>query len=650
MRLRLRLVVSLLSWLTLSAAAQDTMTLEPSELHLSVGEKKTLTIAPAGAQTGMTFAFDKDFVKLDTTTLTVTGHAPGTTTVVGRKGGKETNSVTVVVTAVTLKAPALEAPLIQGEKRDFTLEITNEDGEPVELSPTVKSSNASVARMVGNGTVEATATSRGDTTTRLTVTANGETLGSLEITVREAIASIRVPPTFNIEEGKEAIVPVRLVGARGSEFTPEERSIEGTAVNTNLVRASGNILQAGDLPASTDASTDVTFSTTEGAGNNKRIESKTTVTVHVRAGRLEFNPPGGIVPRNGSISVTAKLRSRAGEVQEITKINWMLKSPGDAEYVRLVQSGPSVLVLWNDKGPEGARPSLIEIDVSAHSAISATPITDTLVMQMVTGGVAPAAALTVQLNIMDDVTARDLYGKHTAEEYFVTRIRLNNNLDEGKPELQGASILAFSESIEVAVRYQKRPIDSKGKPTGDWADVTAEDVGFVDMEPNYETATVRTRPVCQGFFTYRPYMLEMMVNTGDRRDERSPRTRTFRTMSAIGTIASFITSVAVPGPQSDIPLGIEKFTSLLIPGIEKLWPNLRETHRQNLISQTMKNIEEIPAGSDLSRVLFFPKRSFRGLVQNHETRVSQICPYRFDIEVAVINKKTPVKAAIEPIQ
>ena len=36
--------------------------------------------------------------------------------------------------------------------------------------------------------------------------------------------------------------------------------------------------------------------------------------------------------------------------------------------------------------------------------------------------------------------------------------------------------------------------------------------------------------------------------------------------------ASFVTSVAVPGPRSDIPLGLEKYSNLLIPGVQKLLP------------------------------------------------------------------------------
>jgi hypothetical protein len=117
-----------------------------------------------------------------------------------------------------------------------------------------------------------------------------------------------------------------------------------------------------------------------------------------------------------------------------------------------------------------------------------------------------------------------------------------------------------------------------------------------------------------------------------------------RTLQAGGTLASVVTSVAVPGPQSDIPLAIEKYNSLFLPGFEKLWPTLRETNRQNLVSQTMKTIEEIPFGSDLARVLFFPRREFRGLLPKYETRVSSICPFHFNIEVAVIQKKQAVQA------
>ena len=150
--------------------------------------------------------------------------------------------------------------------------------------------------------------------------------------------------------------------------------------------------------------------------------------------------------------------------------------------------------------------------------------------------------------------------------------------------------------------------------------------------------------------TYRPLTFEMIVNTVDRRDERSFRSRVFQGLNAFGTAFSFVTAIAQPGPNSDLPIGLEKYSNLFIPGLEKLWPSLKESHRQNIVSQTMKPIEEVPFGSDIYRVLFFPKKSLRGMLAGNLLRISQICPHFFKVEVAVIEKgnKTTVTQGTPP--
>ena len=148
----------------------------------------------------------------------------------------------------------------------------------------------------------------------------------------------------------------------------------------------------------------------------------------------------------------------------------------------------------------------------------------------------------------------------------------------------------------------------------------------------------RPDPSCNGVVTYRPFTFEMMVNTVDRRDGRSFRTNVFRLLDLLGTTTSFVTGVAKPGPGSDLPLGLEKYANLLVPGLDKLFPSLKEQQRQNIVSQAMKPFEEIPFGSDITRVIFIPKKTIRGLIRGHETRISEVCPYFFRIEVAIVKK------------
>lgn len=163
---------------------------------------------------------------------------------------------------------------------------------------------------------------------------------------------------------------------------------------------------------------------------------------------------------------------------------------------------------------------------------------------------------------------------------------------------------------------------------------------FNNSAPNTQAqATVpEPEPTCKGAIKYRPLTFEMMVNTVDRRDGRSKRNIAFKLLEAAGTGASFITSIAVPPSGNDLLLGLDKYRNLLIPGLDRLVPSLKEQQRQNIVSQAMKEIEEIPFGSDITRVLFIPKKSIRGLIRGHESRISEVCPYYFKVEVAIIQK------------
>mgnify|MGYP003576939007 CR=1 FL=1 len=181
---------------------------------------------------------------------------------------------------------------------------------------------------------------------------------------------------------------------------------------------------------------------------------------------------------------------------------------------------------------------------------------------------------------------------------------------------------------------------------GKWYSAGREDLMQIERQEDFlspfdddsNVSISDNEPNCVDTITYRPFTFEMMVNTVDRRDERTLRSRIFKLLNLASFGMSTITSVAVPAKSSDLPLGIEKFGNVLIPGLEELFPNLKEQHRQNIVSQTMKPIEEIPFGADITRVIFIPKKPIKGLISGHKARISQICPFYFKVKVAVISK------------
>jgi hypothetical protein len=183
------------------------------------------------------------------------------------------------------------------------------------------------------------------------------------------------------------------------------------------------------------------------------------------------------------------------------------------------------------------------------------------------------------------------------------------------------------------VWYAEQAIDvSKGCPEGDAACVSR-----IRAEHDNAVAAARLRQL-----HYRPYPYDLVVKSFDPRDNRTARAITFRALTFAGALAAFVTGVPNFGASKQFIAVNEKFGNVLVPGLAALWPNLRETQRQNLITDTMHPIEEVPFGSSLTKVVFLPKYPFQGFRANTWFRISEICPFDFQVEVAVAPKRQPI--------
>ena len=263
----------------------------------------------------------------------------------------------------------------------------------------------------------------------------------------------------------------------------------------------------------------------------------------------------------------------------------------------------------------------------------------------------------IQLNIMDDKTAGDLFGDVTAKEFYVTRIRVFNTLNNsGDAALQGKSILAFSESTTAKVVIEKEY--DPGKKTGDifvhqvdptkgqsimvkppkgWSVVTDADLHREfpsdSSYPDRETPHV---------FTYRPYVYELMLNSVDARYQQEPRYKVRRSLQAIGLAGSFLTGLRF-WRGSALPF-FNAFNGVLLGNYDTILPSLNESQRQNLVTQAMQPLEQVAFGSDIAKVLFFPKSEFSGVLRGYRTRISTIDTNSFTMVVSVLNNSSTVNS------
>lgn len=563
--------------------------------------------------------------------------------------------------------------------------------------------------------------------------------------------------------------------------------------------------------------TELLDSSLRGKALNVAINNEGTAA-YLEVNTIETGPvlvPGGRVRARGIVRKTGDNSPDAGA----GIVTFDIPDPKEKIWVSLVNEGNAATLTVRNPTPEeiraaygtptAPRPGFIGVKATAKSSNGEDVYAG---LEITLGFIKKFDELKVKLDIMDDRTAKDLYGTVTANEYYVLNVRLNNNIrdgDSGQPT--GNSIIAYSGSLEVAVGLEKKWNSSKKSSSntvlsaGDYKEVVEKaraDTGngvlsnpadyqtskknietdldqakkdrddlYSDFEKAYaaytakiaqnksgneseeawnaataaqaayklaqdgvariqrrlaelETARLRhywsqkvppivevdeqnnpisvddglwhpvTRtdfrrlapsidlpdtesflddplghipspteleklrsqnipddvegvvPPCVGTITYRPMTFEMAVNTVDRREERSLRSNVFKILDAVGSATSFVTAIAVPGPGSDLPLGLEKYRNLFMPAADRLFPSIKEQHRQNIVAQTMKPIEEIPYGSDITRVIFIPKKRIQGLILGHDVRIAAVCPFYFKIEVAEIQSTGSVTQGV----
>lgn len=603
--------------------------------------------------------------------------------------------------------------------KDVKVTATNADGDPVEkVTATIKTGGDKLG--ISSGESPYTLTGRATGTATLTVKAPDDAGQEFKVEILAPIAraSVKLPnvslaerstKTYTPEIRTTAGLPVEVgdqaYGVR-IDFTPNDylKLKDATTLQAQSIDVGPSRRIPAHLQLPRVATTDGTMIDIPPA------ETTFDVLVVATGAYMQFEPPTQPLLPGGSARIEAYFRDRSGARDESYHVtDWKVASQYE-KYVALAKEGNVVTVIRLDDvlededeaeeteqtaaenrrraaGARGTqtqaakraaterarrlrrarRPSVIPILAEARS--TANPdltIHGTAYVQL--REITKFQPLSVKLNVMDDTTAKDLYGGVAASEYYILMVRLFNDLrDDETKRYTGASIIVYSGSVEVAVNLEKQ-YDEKSKsikkksgnssstpnskdsyvadgkwyeldPVADLHDAFA-DTSYTTKNPSPDETALPfgSDPVCEDTITYRPLMFEMVVNTADRREGRSLRSKVFDTLELVGLGTSFSSAIRFPRPGRDLPIISDRFTNLLVPGLEKLFPSLQEQHRQNIVSQVMKPLEEVPFGSDVTRVLFIPKRPLRGIMPDHKVRISQICPYYFKIKVAIVDK------------
>ncbi len=128
------------------------------------------------------------------------------------------------------------------------------------------------------------------------------------------------------------------------------------------------------------------------------------------------------------------------------------------------------------------------------------------------------------LNVIDETTAAELFGKQTSREFFAVRVRLFNNLDRNADSIwQKKPILVYGESIQALIGLEVK------KST--WRELLPGEYDAFDKEISIDGIGGKPKG-----FLFHPEKLEMMMNPSFKRTNAQRRNVLTMTMQPLEVI------------------------------------------------------------------------------------------------------------------
>lgn len=255
------------------------------------------------------------------------------------------------------------------------------------------------------------------------------------------------------------------------------------------------------------------------------------------------------------------------------------------------------------------------------------------------------------LDIMDDTTASQLFGFKASRQFFALRLTLRNELDRHAPldksgnPVSGETILVYSESLSIPVKLQQKydnirkvKDEQKVRDYKNWTAVTEPDISrlasYDELPPEYMANAIRNGY----YYSYRPYASQMVATTTERRNSTTGREKIFKILNVFASSGSFLSAVDIlKGSKTDT--FFNHFGNSFVPSLRKVFPDTSEIHRQNISAFSMRDYEEIPFGSQITKVVFIPKAAITGVLEERQVRISEIDTNDLFLKVAILDKE-----------
>ncbi|HEX8145887.1 MAG TPA: hypothetical protein VF591_01695 [Pyrinomonadaceae bacterium] len=608
-----------------------------------LGAEGFLSIAGKSDKGGGVYSFTFEALK-----------AAGALDVTVRVGGQERRLTVAVVPRIDADTLELNSPdLASGRlnvrhQGEAVVRLSLEGGTPIPPGALKAVSDRASVAAVSLIDSDLVVAGRAPGTARVTINAFDREAQSFDVQVNETVKEIRAGNlTFTNGDAAKPLngLGVQIVGSNGSVWKDAEGLLDFFSTRPGVVRVSADgksleVVDAGEAELQMSAKGD--------PGRSKAVG----VTVLRKAALVKLSTGDVVVlARQPATTVQATVLDAAGRVVPGVAVKFecegpdcgavsITEKPDNSAEVRGLSKATAVRVVAKAAGAADVAPGSFLVDV-----VGGEQITDFRPLQ-------------IRLDMVDEQVAKDLFGRKAVDEFYVAKVQLFNKIKKSDKEYFGDSILVYSESLQVRVALEVKCregdalSDCSGRG-GRWVPVTVDMIkrefdGEFSLKPPISGTEVvsgsgdpeqcRIRAPAGFVGLYRPYSFETVAVTHDRRDERSLRSRILTTLGGAISFTSIVTSIAVPGPGSDLPRGLDKSNNILLPGLERLFPSMREVQRQNVLTMVMRQLEEIPFGGSIERKIFFPKGALEGLWPGHRVRISGVSTFDACAQAAVIKK------------
>src|SRR5688572_7597606 len=577
--------------------------------------------------------------------------------VVTVKIGEAENKFTVfIVPALSIDQfdPATLPPkdLQIKQQSEATVKLRLKDGSAIPGGALKATSDAPEIALVSLADSTMVITGRKPGTAAVTISAYDKVVHSFQVRVTETLQEIKAGDLkFTNGDSPKPLneLGIELVGKEGTIWKKDDAiaRLNFFSNKSSVARISSDgtkleIVDAGDAQLQISAKDDPTKS--------KIIN----ITVAPKAAVIRFGTESNfsILANSPAKTVRATVLDSANRSVPGTVLKFECERPNCDGIVNITPLADNAVEIKALK----AGSARITAKLEGHDDVSPQNIVVTVVDS---GQITTFKPLQIRLDMLDEQAARDLFGRKANDEYYIAKVQLFNRIKKTDTEFFGDSILVYSESLQVRVALELKCRDENtftecaGKKNR-WVPVTLKMIQdqFFDskfslappMSQTEATSDLNEAQTCtvqapKNFVgLYRPYSFDTVAVTHDRRDERSLRSRILTVLNGAISFTSFVTAIAVPGPGSDLPLGLDKSNNLLIPSFEKLFPSMKEVQRQNILTMVMRNLEEIPFGGNIERKIFFPKGALEGLWPGHRVRISAVSIFDACAQVAIIKK------------